>query len=438
MNHERSHNGDPNSPYPKKHRIVISQPRTEYLKSILSPSVVNRSRDNYHIISFRQALWFWLEHSPWFYFGCGLFWGSIIGLTAMISAGAGVALTKIDAVEKAIAKTINRDASQVEPTVKYSLDRPVNVLLLEIKPINDEMLKFSQAFAGESQTILLLKFQPQLGKTQIIYIPPDSRVKIPGYGWGTIADANLYGGTELVSQIVAQLLGNVTIDRYIRANPKTFQQLIASGKITLNHCDLRSEDCSNENEQILRQKAAAEAIRQRLNIPNYLRDFGTTLTTIQPNLDTDLSLPEAMSIANFVKELEQDKIKVNLIPNYIPSQTIELDSQLSRVSTPATATKNVENQPIAVQNTTDSPELGMRFVAYLRRQNFQDVYLVKHLPLRLNKTKIVVDRSQLAEARYLKSLLGFGGLEPRLQPAHKPLTIQIGEDAQYLPLDRRK
>lgn len=277
-----------------------------------------------------KKFWFSSKQSSWFYFGQGLFWGGIIGFTVIFSAGCGVALTKIDVVEKTIAQTIKRNLSPEKPVREHSLVRPVNILLLEVKPSNHEIIKFSQSSVGESKTILLLQFNPKLNTAKITNIPVDSRVKIPQFGWGTIADANKYGGTSLVSQMVTQLLNGVKIDRYLKATPATFNKLIASGKITLDNCYPDLENCHDHNLQISRQQTAVETIRQRLNIPVYFQSFQTTLSKTQSNLDTNLSVPEAMSVANFVKELESDNLEVNLIPGYRAGETLNINNQLDR------------------------------------------------------------------------------------------------------------
>ena len=73
----------------------------------------------------------------------------------------------------------------------------------------------------------------------------------------------------------------------------------------------------------------------------------------------------------------------------------------------------------------------------------KNVYLVEHIPLKLNKTKlnktkIIVDRHQLQTAHYLQDVLSFvGGLETKSYQTPKELTSQLGEDAHYLFLDNR-
>jgi polyisoprenyl-teichoic acid--peptidoglycan teichoic acid transferase len=90
-----------------------------------------------------------------------------------------------------------------------------------------------------------------------------------------------------------------------------------------------------------------------------------------------------------------------------------------------------------VQNTTDNPELGRQVVAYLRHRNFRNVYLVPHIPLELEETKIVVGDRQLETAKHLKNILGFGNFEPESAWSPQELVLQLGEDALYLPTNYR-
>lgn len=448
MNQERSRSQERTSSQEKDQpRLIFPSEDKNPNWSASQTDIAENLQDSHNSLIMDKLQFYW-QHSGQNYFKCGLVWGTVFGFTAILSASCGVALAQIDVVEKAITQTINRHSSIIPKTARSStLDRPVNILLLEVQPDRHEMLKFSQSLQGETTTILLLKFQPHLGLAEVINIPVNSRVKIPGLGWGTIADAHRYGNTPLVSQMVRQLLDGVTIDRYLRATPATFGKLITSGKITLNFCDANLEDCTNPSQKLWRQKIAVETIRQRLNIPTYGKSFASTLIKVKPELDTNLSVPETMAVANYVKELATEQIEVKLVPDYTPGQAIASLSNQSRHSPrfafnnklKQTAASEIpgQNITIAVQNTTNSPELALRLIAYLRQQNFRDVYLVEQIPLRLKKTKIITHQSQMATAAYLKQVIGLGRLDSRIESAaEKPLTIQIGEDARHLDLNR--
>jgi hypothetical protein len=230
-----------------------------------------------------------------------------------------------------------------------------------------------------------------------------------------------------------------------------------SGKITLENCDPRIENCGDQAEQVIRQQTAFETIRQRFNIPNYLTSFETAIAQVEPQLDTNISTAEIISVANFIKELEPEEITVDLLPGYAPIKTNK-SSNPSKLknrqgqgkvptvptdqSTPwstldphllSTRNNAFQKNPVAVQNTTEHPELGKRIVAYLRQRNFREVYLVEPSPLKLKQTQIVSNYSQVEIANYLKNVLGFGTLKAESAPEQQELVLQVGEDALDLP-----
>ena len=424
--------------------------RRKTTEPALTVGQTREQSSNFHQSSpLNQPLWFWSQHSSWSYFNRGLFWGVIISLTSVCSGVLGVASTKIDAVEQAIANRINAKANSLQVGAQAPLARPINILLVEVKPDANEMIDADYS-TGNIQTVLLLKFDPELNSTQVINIPIDSKVEIPGNGQGVIADAHRLGGIELLSKTINQLPDGYNFDRYIRATPAIFRQLTASGKIALENCDPRIRDCTDSLERVIRQQTTLETIRQRLNIPSYWSSFKTAVDKVKPNLDTNISVAEIMSLANFFKELESDSISVELLSEYVPGKAIKQENPLSqslsnkpsktlaevkRVST--TQGHTFQNQPIAVQNTTDNPELGRQVVAYLRHRNFRDVYLVRHIPLKLEQTKIVVNNNQVDTANYLKSILGFGNLKQQSALHPEELILQLGEDALHLPTNYR-
>ncbi|MEM8832511.1 MAG: LCP family protein [Cyanobacteria bacterium P01_G01_bin.19] len=391
------------------------------------PRKVNLFQDNFGFLS---------QQSSWGYFNRGLLWGGIIGLTAVFSASCGIALARIESVERVLVGLVGRNAANSPIVAKNSLNKLVNILILEVESNQEEIVQFSPAFTGKSQTIFLFQLEPQSNTAKVVYIPVDSRVKIPEFGWGTIADANSYGGTQLVTRSLARLLNGVTVDRYIRATPETFAQLIASGKVDIDRCNRAIQECDRLEEQIARQQTTVETIRQRLNIPSYFESFQATLAELQPSLDTDLSPSEVNLLAEFVKDLAPENINVELVAGYTPGQVADVRSPLQKTA----VLENIfsRNYPIAVQNTTDNHELGIQFVSYLRRQDFPNVRLVQHIPLKLDKTRIMINQGELAQAKQLKNAIGFGRLEPKSSNKRKPLTIQIGKDANYLPLDSRQ
>ena len=450
MNQERWPSGDKSSWQLEK----INQARKKHQVSLNTLLKVEQntaqSLNSPQSTPLNQSFWFWLQHSSSSLFNRGLFWGGVVGLTSVFSAIGGVALTKIDSVEQAIAHKITANSPNATSVEQKILTRPINVLLLEVQSDADAMIGFTDTLVGESKTILLLKIQPQQDLAQVINIPNNTRVEIPGHGEGTINDAYTIGGTKLLSQTINQLTPDSPIDYYIRANPETFRRLSASGKITLEDCDRIIDNCVHKLAQITRQQTTFNMIRQRLNIPGYLTNFKTAIAIAEANLDTNISVAQIISLANFIKELDPKNISVDLLPGYTPGKNITQKQQneklpSSQPKNKIASTSDISNSPsfpvqysaIAVQNTTDNPELGKRVVAYLRHRNFRDVYLVQQIPLKLNQTRIVAHHSQRKTASYLQNILGFGYLEGKSDLTNRELTLQIGQDAFSLPINHR-
>ena len=430
MNHKRSRNSN-------KSRSPGKGDRLAELATEISEPLANIPQST----PLHQPLWFWLQHSRWSYFGRGLFWGGLVSSISVFSAIGGIALTTIDVVEQQISRQLKGNFLGTNASSPI-LTTPWQILLVEVEPDADALVGFSPTSSGKSKNILLLELQPEQNFARVLTIPGDSRLEIPGFGVGTVNDAYRVGGIDALSRSLEGADEKIAIDRYLRTSPEVFRQLIDSGKINLADCDSRLQDCLDLDERIVRQQTVLKTIRQRLNIPGYYASFQNAIAEAEPQLDTNLSNRELISVANFIKELEPDRLTVKLLPDYTPAvapgtvaNSPRNDSQFSDRSASGLdtgASSYIQNRPVAVQNTTDDPELGRRVVAYLRSRNFRDVYLVRHIPLKLEQTRIVTNYGQVETANYLKNVLGFGNLEAKSRPQQQ-LMLQLGEDALYLP-----
>ena len=413
-------------------KVTTDSLNRKVTKSNLTPkssktNSLSKIKESTHLTkwsSTHQPQWFWNQHLQWSYLQRGLFWGTIVSFIAIFSAGCGVVLTKIEGVEKAIAQQIDVNP-QPKPKTSRSIATPLNVLLVELDA------------STKNKNILLLKVDPQIGFAKVINIPADSRVDLSGYGWMTIADAYRHGGTDLTSRAAEQLI-NVKIDRYLMATTDTLAQLTASGKLTLNDCNPKIQDCISTSELIQRQEAEFESIHQRLNVAAYFANFTQTVEEIHSDLESNISVDEFVGIATFVKQLKQERFSIGFLATQAASKASSSNYSAnnftsSKSETSVSGARNLAvDSPIAVQNTTTRPELGMQVVNYLRQQNFQNVYLVGHIPLKLTQTKIIADRQQLHRANNLKNALGFGNLKPAIDDKPEEITIKIGNDADRL------
>ena len=313
--HYKSSNREGKSTTPAPSLKIDRLGRNRQAKELHSLGTISRSSNLSEFTAIHQPKWFWSKHSHWSYLQKGLFWGIVVSFTAVFSAGCGVALTKIERVEKAISQKIAVNFDTDRHTSKQSLTRPLTILLIEVNREREI----------QNKNILILKLDPQIGFVRVTNIPTDSRVKLANFGWSTIAEAYRYGGTALISQTVEELMNNVKIDRYLTASSDTLAQLTASGKLILSDCDREIQDCSSTSEVIQRQESEFEEIHQRLNIPAYFDNFAKTINAIQPNLDSNISNTEFIYIANFVREIDKDNVSINFLPKYPNNQGISLN-----------------------------------------------------------------------------------------------------------------
>ena len=413
-------------------------------------------------------------------FGRGLYWGGIFALTSVISATIGASLTNFHPVSETITNlfvephflnsSVLTDSTQ-SVTIP-PLTRPVNLLIVGIEPMDNSQLGLNSP--GNSTAILLLRFEPQNNFVGITSIPQDSQVEIPEMGFGTIREAYSDGGIEMVSQVVGKTLNNVEIDRYIQATPTTLFELIdllggvevlvtpdldnrgkqplnfSSGWQTLDGRQIREfilqDNRDNKLDQIQRQQILIEAIRQRLHHPSFAANITQTVQTLKNYLDTNLTLSEMESLLNFLHQIERDEVTVNLIPNTSrPSQSTQ-DNFITSTEESDRQTSNKHfsysgyswhNIPIAIQNTTNNPELSLRVLEYLISRGFYNVYLDRPSPLKLNQTEIIAQPKDLSAANYLQQALSIGELElASVNNTNSELTIRLGEDAKFIFLDR--
>lgn len=95
--------------------------------------------------------------------------------------------------------------------------KKINILLLGINQRKNDI--------GRSNVTCVVTVDTDTKDVSMLWIPRDSRVRIPGYGWNKIGHAYAYGGTTLSKQTVSEFLG-IPIDYYVAVNMSGFQKVI--------------------------------------------------------------------------------------------------------------------------------------------------------------------------------------------------------------------
>ncbi|MBB5378253.1 LCP family protein required for cell wall assembly [Deinococcus metalli] len=118
-------------------------------------------------------------------------------------------------------------------------DRPVTVLLAGVAPRYDDTAPVwpwpakPEDYSGNTDTILLAQARPD-GQVNLLSIPRDSWMNIPGWGYGKINGANPHGGPDMLIAAVQKLTG-VHVDGYAFVSLYALRALTdAAGGITLD------------------------------------------------------------------------------------------------------------------------------------------------------------------------------------------------------------
>jgi len=412
-----------------------------------------------------------------------LIWGSAFILTATVSATLGAALALFSPLSPFIApltQGLGAKGDLWSRGFQYKIARPVNILVMGIDRVPEAPKNSTEVFAGRSDTMLLLRLDPRDDSVRMLSIPRDTQVNIPGVGIAKINDANVEGGAALAARVVSRTLNDVPIDRYLRVTTEAFRELVdlvggievfvpypmkytdvtqnlninlEQGWQTLNGDQAEQfarfrKDQNGDIGRVQRQQALLKALRQRLVSPTVLPRLPQVIRVMQQYVDTNISLEEMLAIASFGLKLQQDDVKMVLLPGrfstpkeFIGSYWLIDSPRRDRVmreyfqqnpTWPALEPHNSsQGVRIAIQNATDNPELSQRVARYLAEKNFRNVYIVKNWPDRQRQTQIIVQQGDLEAAATLKKVLGLGRVEASsIGDIESDLTIRVGDDWQ--------
>ncbi|MBL1211426.1 LCP family protein [Geminocystis sp. GBBB08] len=381
-------------------------------------------------------------------------------------------------------ETVTFDSLQIP-----KLSRPVNILVLGIKVTSDDLPQLRNpdlgyhalvnSFEGLSDSMLLLRFDPEKEYVTVLSIPRDTKTLVKGRGVTKINDANLHGGPALAAESVSNLLNNVPIDRYIRINVQGVEKFIdALGGINLyvphnmkytdhsqhlyidlkegqQHLDggkalqfLRFRyDAYGDIGRVQRQQTFMRALIEQALSPRTILKMPDILSVVRSNLDTNLTTNELIAIAGFTAQKDRSNINMVMLPgdfntpeqgelsywlpnrdkiSEIMAQYFEIQQNYynaSHISDPTTL-------KIAIQSNKDNQETGQKVVEYLRNNGYHRVFLSQQFATEpLLKTKIVAQQGDNYSAAQIRADLGVGEVVVESTGVLKSdITIQVGQD----------
>lgn len=386
--------------------------------------------------------------------------------------------------------------SQEETVAKKNLvvpelSRPVNILVLGIKvltsDLNDSIPEdlgyhaLVNSFDGLSDTILLLRFDPERDKLTVLSIPRDTKIRLEGYGEQKINTVNDFGGPALTAAAVSELLGGITIDRYVRVNVQGVEKLIdALGGVTVDvpkdmkytdfsqhlyinlkkgrqHLDgdkavqfLRFRyDAYGDISRVQRQQMLMRSVVEQTLQPSTIFKIPEIFTVIQSHIDTNLTVKELMALGGFASSTKRSDVQMLMLPGDFsgdgrtevsywlpnPNRIQQLIGEhFDVVSSDYQLTEGYQDYSkirIAIQDSVDNPEGVQAMVESLQQAGYGRIYVSEawHKPLR--ETKIIAQSGDDRAAASLRHSLGMGEvLVDSTGVLDSDVTIQIGKDWQ--------
>lgn len=197
---------------------------------------------------------------------------------------------------------------------------------------------------GRSDAILLAHVDFEHNLINVLSIPRDAAVRIPGHGVTKINAAHSIGGNDLSVQTIQSVFG-VQPDYYVSLNFEGFQKVVDSlGGVDvtvhkpLNYDDdwgnlhvhlkpgfqhlngykamgyVRIRHSDSDLMRAERQHEFLEALRNRVVDPSNFLKLLPALNALSDNLQSNLKTEQMLTLANFARKLPKQNIQLATLP----------------------------------------------------------------------------------------------------------------------------
>jgi polyisoprenyl-teichoic acid--peptidoglycan teichoic acid transferase len=373
---------------------------------------------------------------------------------------------------------------------QYGISRPVNILVMGIdQGLDSEDKKGAQGpsdmLRSRSDTMLLVRLDPDTHKANALTIPRDTQVEIPGMGVEKINAANWKGGPELASQVVSKTLSDVPVDRYIRVSTRAFIDLVdvmggvevfvpkrmkyddftqklhinlQPGLQTLNgeqaqgFVRFRYDDLGDIG-RAQRQQTLLKALQKKFQNPLMLARLPQVFSVLQKHMDSNMSLGEMLALVQFGIQTQGSQFQMVMLPGrfstpdefelsywlmdpvatarvmktYFEVEPVVTDLSLDALSADTVSGADLK---IVIQNASQDPNGGQRMANFLQKAGFTDVSIDEDWPEPLVLTQVVPQWGNLEAAQKLQQALG-GGSEVTSDSTgnlRSDITIRVGRN----------
>lgn len=226
-------------------------------------------------------------------------------------------------------------AGDEEPAAEAVATKPETVLVIGVD-------KRDPNEAARSDTIMLVAMDPRKPQVDIISIPRDTRVKIPGRGYDKINAAHAYGGPELLMSTINELLGS-RVSKYVEVDFQGFEKIIdvlggveievdkrmyhpeenidlqpglqlLDGHKALGFVRYRKDDPGGDVTRIGRQQKFVQALIDQSLKLSIIPKIPKLVNEIIHYVDTNLSVKDMLSMALAMKNLDTSAVNTYMLP----------------------------------------------------------------------------------------------------------------------------
>lgn len=422
----------------------------------------------------------------------------LMGSLAVASATAGGFLAEFFVSKPLLQRRLSPDEAAVfngdsisSSTMRVpEITRPVNILVLGMSVLAADVGKSPSEIRntgyeaqmhsvdGLSDTMLLVRFEPETQRITILSIPRDTRILMENYGIQKINSANVHGGPALAAREVSKLLNGVGIDRYARINVLGLGKLVdilggidfyvpkdmhytdesqhlyinlkqgkhhLNGEQTIELLRFR-HDTYGDLGRIQRQQLLLRALMEHALNPTTIARIPQLLEAIKSDVDTNLSVEEAIALAGFAQKIDRDRVFSLIVPGdfngdgrheisyWLPDYR-RIEAMMAKYFDLGYASRLVVDHAhlrVSIQDGTHNSRAVQNLVKMLEKAGYHNVSVDAPLASSLAVTNIVAQQGDADSASNIHQTLGFG--EVRVETSgtlYSDITIQLGRDGLH-------
>jgi len=350
-------------------------------------------------------------------------------------------------VRNAAANSMNWTISKVADVSVGTITEPTTVLFMGTDIVYSgsrrHLVVDKVALNGNSDTMMLVFFNPRHNKISILSIPRDTEAQVGTHGVMKINAANAIGGPDLAKATVTGLL-NVPIDHYVVMNIQALVQFVNElGGVTvevpkkMTYMDWTAKlkidlepgmhtltgnqamgfvrfrhDALGDIGRVQRQQIFLQAASRKMMDPTAWTHVPALMEIAQNNIQTDMSQSDMMKMLNFAHDVPRGSIACVMLPGQFSGNGDWIGNTEGRAIAARFADpdeQSVDSRKsisVCVVNASADRSLGGRLAQALRKLGYMTSVDKDDKDVPFKKTRIICQNGNTANATMLQHDLG--------------------------------